>query len=81
MLLELLLWFFLSITDVFPLAGKSKNRVEIQVYRGANNEKEDYAPWGFIVRQPIDDPKYDSDQWIEPSDKRDVRPNNLPDPR
>lgn len=35
-----------------------KSRVEIQVFRGANNEEEQYAPWGFIIRQPSDF-KYD----------------------
>lgn len=33
---------------------KRKNRVQIQVYRGPNNEEEQYAPWGYIVRQPSD---------------------------
>lgn len=70
------------ITDIIPLTAQSnKNRVEIQVYRGANNEKENYAPWGFVVRQPLDDPNHNSEKSIQPSDKSDSIPNNLPDPR
>lgn len=41
-----------------------KNRVEIQVFRGPNNEEEQYAPWGYIIRQPSDlayDARYNSD--------------------
>lgn len=71
---------FFFIADVIPLTDHSnKNRVEIKVYRGANNEKENYAPWGFVIRQPLNDPKLDLS--IQPSDKSDTIPNNLPDPR
>lgn len=72
------------IADLTPLAGATrsdKNRVEIKVYRGANNEEEEYAPWGFVVRQPLKTPNYNSDSWIEPSDKIDVVSDGLPDPR
>lgn len=72
---------FFQHIDVFPLAAQSKNRVEIQVYRGANNEKEDYAQWGFLVRQPSSGLHHNSNQSIQPIDKSDSMSNNLPDPR
>lgn len=54
--------FHISVAGTFPLAMKRRNRVEIQVFRGANNEEEQYAPWGFIIRQPSDLPT-DSDYY------------------
>lgn len=29
-------------------------RVQIKVYRGPTNYEENYAPWGYFVRQPAD---------------------------
>lgn len=37
-------------------AKESQNRVHIQVFRGPNNEEQEYAAWGFVVRQPADFP-------------------------
>lgn len=34
--------------------NKDTNRVEIHVFRGANDEANNFAPWGYVVRQPID---------------------------
>lgn len=33
--------------------ANSYQRVQIKVYRGPTNN-EDYAPWGYFVRQPAD---------------------------
>lgn len=56
------MWFIVLIKEkkicfsigTIPIAPKRVNRVQIQVFRGANNEEEQYAPWGFVVRQPAD---------------------------
>lgn len=76
---------FNFISDLTPLAVRSdKNRVEIKVYRGANNEEEEYAPWGFVVRQPIKPTlktNFNADPWILASDKSYSVTENSPDPR
>lgn len=42
--------YFSYIITVIDAAG----RVQIRVYRGPNNEHENFAPWGYYVRQPAD---------------------------
>lgn len=34
--------------------NKDKNLVEIRVFRGANDEINNFAPWGYVIRQPVD---------------------------
>lgn len=69
------------LADLRPLSRSQsdRNRVEIKVYRGANNEEEEYAPWGFVVRQPLR--AANPDPWVSPSDKIDVVSRIFPDPR
>lgn len=42
------------LVGTIPIAQQRMNRVHIQVFRGPNNEDEQYARWGYIVRQPTD---------------------------
>lgn len=42
------------ITSTGRRANRDKNRVEIRVFRGANNEVDKFAPWGYVIREPVD---------------------------
>lgn len=45
---------FITSTGQRTNRNRERNRIEVRVFRGANNEVDNFAPWGYVIRQPAD---------------------------